>query len=132
MMLHQIDVIGLQAFQRSFDLPRGDLLGAAIDFGHQKHLLPVTVFQGLSHPQLALTFVVVPAVIHERDTAVDANSDQADAVVDAERSTPEMKSTHPNRGEPLPAAAHRAIQHVSLAGSGGSGEWNVVHGAVLL
>src|ERR1700686_415514 len=131
-MLYQIDVIGLQAFQRSLDLPRRDLFGATIDFGHQKHLLAVAIFQGLAHAQLALAFVVVPAVVHECDTAINAGSDQANAVVVGERSMPEMKSTHPNRGDPLPGAAQRAIQHVSLAGSGRSSEWNLIHGAILL
>lgn len=40
-MLHEIDVVGLETFQTSLNLARCDLFGAAVNFRHQKYFLPI-------------------------------------------------------------------------------------------
>ena len=44
-MLHEIDMVGLQALERLLDLLGGLLFRAAVDLGHQKDLAPVAVAQ---------------------------------------------------------------------------------------
>src|SRR5882757_380877 len=81
MKLQQIDHIRLQAAQRLLNLPGSGVLISAIDLCHQEDLLPVTIAEGLAHPDLADTAVVIPAVIHEGDTAIDRAAQQLDALV---------------------------------------------------
>src|ERR1022692_1342246 len=105
MMLHQIDVVCLEAFQTSFDLPLRNLFSAAINFCHQKYLLTISVFQGLTHPHFTLAFVVVPTVIHERNAAINGGAHQADALVLGEPMLRNMEPPHPNGGDPLSGVA---------------------------
>src|SRR5580704_17877380 len=76
MMLHQIDVVCLKAFQTGFDLLLGNLFSAAINLCHEKNLLTISIFQGLSHPDFTLAFVIVPTVIHKCNAAIDSGTDQ--------------------------------------------------------
>src|SRR5436190_16286897 len=80
MELHQVDAIGLQASQGFIDLPGGGLLGPAIDLGHEEDFLPVAVAQSLPHTDFTGTAIIVPAVVHESDPAVDAPADNCDAL----------------------------------------------------
>ena len=113
MTLHEIDVVGLETFQAGCDLSLGNLFRAAVDFCHQKNFLTVSVFQGLSHPHFTLAFVVVPTVIHERNTAIHGGAHQADAVVLTQPRVGNMETTHPDGGHLLPGAAEGAVKHVS-------------------
>src|SRR5262249_50883701 len=56
----------------------GGLLRSAVDLGHQKGLLSISVAQGFAHPDFALATVVIPAVIEEVDPAVEGRTDDAD------------------------------------------------------
>jgi len=60
-------------------LLRGGLLGPPIDLRHQKSFLPVAIAQRFTHADLALAVVVVPAVIQERDAAVERGPDDSNA-----------------------------------------------------
>src|SRR5665811_2196876 len=117
MMLYQIDMVCLEAFQTCFDLPPSNLFSAAINFCHQKYLLTISVFQGLTHPHFTLAFVVVPTVIHERNAAINGGAHQADALVVGEPMLRNMEPTHPNGGDPLSGASERTVKHVALSGS---------------
>src|ERR1019366_7925870 len=132
MMLHQIDMIGLQPFQASLDLPLGHLFGAPVDLRHQKYFLAIAVLQGLPHPDFALAFVVVPAVIHEGNAAVDTSSHQANAVLLCKPMLCKMEAAHADRRDFLAGASQRAVEHVALAGSSRCGESDRMHGFVLL
>ena len=131
-VLDEINVIGLQAFEAGFDLAFGSLFGAAIDFRHQKNFLAIAVFQSFAHEDFALAFVVVPTVVHEGDAAIDGGADELNALVVGESVFRDMKTAHPDRGNFLAGASERAIEHVALAGSGVLSERDLIHGTVLL
>ena len=67
-------------WRRLVDLLGGGLFGAAVDLGHQEDLLAVAVAQGLAHADFADAVVIVPAVVHEGDAAVDGGADDLDAL----------------------------------------------------
>ena len=64
-ILHQIDVVGLEALERFIDLPGGGGLGAPVELGHEEDLLPVAVAQRLTHQHFALAVHVVPGIVQE-------------------------------------------------------------------
>jgi hypothetical protein len=78
--LHQVDVVGAESAERLVDLPRGGVAGAAVDLRHQEDLVAIAVEQRFAHALLARAAVVVPAVVEERDAAVDGGADDADAL----------------------------------------------------
>src|SRR5216684_6954557 len=80
MELHQVDTICLQALQGFVDLPGGGRLGPAVDLGHEEDLLPVAITQSLPHADFAGAPIVVPAVVHEGDPAIDGPADNRDAL----------------------------------------------------
>jgi hypothetical protein len=73
--LHQVDAIGLQASQGFIDLLGGGLFGPAVDLGHEEDFLPVAIAQSLPHTDFTGTAIIVPAVVHESDPAVDGFAD---------------------------------------------------------
>src|ERR1035441_4892398 len=75
--LQEIDMAGLQAAQRFFDLVRSSVLVASIDFGHQECALAIAVAQRLAHAKLALPAVVVPAVVEEVNSLIDGRAHDA-------------------------------------------------------
>jgi hypothetical protein len=77
--LKQVHVVGLEAPETFINLGRGAPFAAAVNFGHQKHLVPITVPQGFPHPHFAFALVIVPTVIHERDAAVNGTADDFEA-----------------------------------------------------
>ena len=81
MKLQKIDHVRLQAYQRLLNLPGGGVLISAVDLCHQKDLLPVTIAKRLAHSDFADTAVVIPAVIHKSDTAINCGAKQADALI---------------------------------------------------
>ena len=62
----------------------------AVDLGHQEDLLPVTVLKRFAHSRFAHAFVVVPAVIHEGDAAIDSLADEANRILLSEPGLPDM------------------------------------------
>jgi len=64
-------MIGLQPLERFIHLAGGGRLGAPVHLAHQEHLLPVAVAQGVAHTNFADAAIVVPAIIHKGDAAVD-------------------------------------------------------------
>src|ERR1700676_2669282 len=84
-MLHEIDAIGLEAFERYLELPHRFCVRSPVDLRHQKDLLPVAIPEGLPHAGLARAVVIVPAVVQEVDATVDGRSNDPDAelLVDA-------------------------------------------------
>src|SRR5882672_3798217 len=81
MELHQVDVISLQPPQGFFDLTGGRLFGAAVNLGHEEDFLTVTVTQSFPHSDLTDAVVIVPAVVHEGDPAVDRSPDNRYALL---------------------------------------------------
>src|SRR6266478_557409 len=73
--LHQVDAIRLQPPQRFVDLPGGGLPGPAINLRHEEDSLAVAVTQRLSHADLADAAIIIPAVIHEGEPAIDGAPD---------------------------------------------------------
>src|SRR5207249_9835026 len=80
MVLHQINMIGLQALERFVDLLGSSLLRAAVDLGHEENFVPVTVAQGLAHADLAAAVMVVPGIIHKGDALIDRTPDDANSL----------------------------------------------------
>src|SRR3954462_4900242 len=78
-VLHEIDPVGLQPAERFIELAPGFGRGSAVDLRHEEPLLAVALPKHLAHAALALAAVVVPAVVEERDPAVDRLSYQAEA-----------------------------------------------------
>src|ERR1019366_381954 len=71
MELEQVNSIRLQPPQRFIELCYGGSFGSAIDLGHQKGLLAITIAQRLAHANFALSAVVVPAVVEKIDAFVN-------------------------------------------------------------
>src|SRR5208283_459807 len=75
--LEKINMVGLESAQRLVDLQGGGLFGLAVNFGHEKGLLPVAITQRLAHAKLALPTIVVPAVVQKIDAALERGADNA-------------------------------------------------------
>ncbi len=115
MKLHQIDVVGLQTLERLIDLLGRRLARAAVDFRHQKYFVAITVFQSVSHSPFALTVVVVPRVIEERDAAIDTGADNSRGFIGvfhaADVETADADERYLNAG-----ASQFAVKHFAAAG----------------
>ena len=70
--LPQVEMIGLQPAQRLFQHLHGEASVAAVraDLGHQEDFVAAAL-QALAHPVFGFAAVVFPAVVEERDAAVD-------------------------------------------------------------
>src|SRR4029077_9261729 len=79
MKLQQINMVGLEAAERFFELFGGCFLCLTVDLGHEESLLPVAVPQRLTHADFALATVVVPAVVEEIHSIVERCAYQANA-----------------------------------------------------
>src|SRR5437016_12465032 len=106
--LHEFDAVGLQSPERLVDLPRGTLLVAPVDLGHEKRLFAIAVAQRLSHAELARPAVVVPAVVEEVDAAVDGRAYDADGFL-LVRLPPEMVAAHADQRHHLAGAPQATI-----------------------
>src|ERR1019366_8461496 len=78
--LQKIDVAGLEPAQRFFNLLRSGLLIAAVYFGHQECALAIAVAQRLAHAKLALSAVVVPAVVEKVNSLIDGRAHDANTL----------------------------------------------------
>ena len=79
--LDEVDSIGLEAAKRFFELLVICLFRSAIHFGHEKNLVSVAIAERLPHADFADAAVIVPAVIHEGDAAVDGLTNEVNAFV---------------------------------------------------
>ena len=74
----QVKMIGLQPLERLVELRLRNVLVPAIHLGHQEDLVAVSALgQCFPHADLAVAFIVVPGVIHERDAAIDRSVAEA-------------------------------------------------------
>src|ERR1035441_8491321 len=112
---------------------RGILLGAAVALAAAAFYaadvklpppyatpLPVTIAEGLAHPHLADATVVVPAIIHKGDTAIDCSANQANALIRVLLLS-KVVATQADRRNTFARAAKFAIDHVRRLRTAGSG-----------
>jgi hypothetical protein len=111
-VLQQIEVVGLQAPERLVDLPRRGLPGPAVDLGHQEDLVAVAVPERLAHADLAGAAVVVPAVVHEGDAAIDGGSDDANRLLLPRLA--QVIPTEPDQRDLLAGASEGPVEHVAF------------------
>src|SRR5213076_453758 len=109
--LHQVDAVSLQALKTCVDLPRGFRFGTAIDFVHQEDLLTVAVLEGFGHANFARAFVVIPAVVHEGNAAVDGLADERNRLVLGNRRLADVPATQADDGDAFACAAEGAVDH---------------------
>src|ERR1022692_2782982 len=113
-ILNQVKVIRLQSPQRFIYLPGRRVLRPAIEFSHQEHLLPVPVTERKPHAPLAFPIVVIPAVVHEGDAAVDRTADDANPFVWVLRAT-DVMAAQPDHRDSFVGPSESSIDHsVSL------------------
>src|SRR5258708_17021033 len=72
MELEQVNSIRLQPPQRLIDLGCSTGFCLAIDFSHQKSLLPIAIAQRFAHSTFALAAVVPPAVIEKTNSFINS------------------------------------------------------------
>src|ERR1700674_1957397 len=83
---------------------------SAIDFGHQKGLLSITIAQRFAHSNFALSAVVVPAVIEKIDSFIDSRANNANALFGIALAA-QVISTESDQGNLFTAAAQGSIWH---------------------
>jgi hypothetical protein len=110
-VLEQVDDIGLEALEALVDLLGGGLLRPAVDLVHQEDLLAVAILQGLAHADLARAFVVVPAVVHEGNAAVDGLADELNRLALGKRRLADVPATQADDGDAFACAAEGAVDH---------------------
>jgi len=113
-MLHEIDAIGLQSFERLVELPRRFRVRSPVDLRHQKDLPPVAVLERLPHADLARPVVVVPAVVQEVDATVDGRSNDPEAEMLVDPFQSEMPASKADRGDSFSCPAQRAVRDCGL------------------
>src|SRR2546427_4773742 len=112
--LQEVDDVRLEPSERLLDLPLGRRPRLSVNLGHEKRSLAIPVPKGLSHPDFARPFVVVPGVVEEIDTRVDRGADDANALRLPEVRLAEVEPAEADRGDALSGAAERA--HGDAAG----------------
>ena len=111
--LHQVDVIGLETLERLVDLAGGFRFGAAVDFGHEEDFVAITVGEGLAHADFTDAAVIVPAVVHEGDAAVDGLADELDGFIFAEAGLADVEAAEADGGDTFAGAAEGPIDHAA-------------------
>src|SRR5437773_3747676 len=104
-MLHQVDIVDIQATQRFIKLLSSLFFVSPIDLGHHKSTVAVAVAQSLTHAFLALAFVVVPGVVEEVNAAIHRLSNNTDRQLLVDVLKAEMPAAHSNRGNLFSGAA---------------------------
>jgi len=112
MVLYQVDAIGLQPAERFVQLAGSGLFASSVNFGHEEDLAPVTVAQRFAHPDFTDAVVVVPAVVHEVDPAIDraAHDSEAQLFIDVFQS--QMPPAQTDGRNLLTGAAESPIDHL--------------------
>lgn len=79
--LPEVEVVGLEAAQGFIELFERGFFRATVDFGHEENLVAVAIAQRFAHAGFAdaVAVVVIPAVVHEGEAAVDGGAHDADA-----------------------------------------------------
>src|SRR5207247_9084188 len=108
---HSWDAVSWQALKARVGRAVGFRLGAAIDFVHQEDLLTVAVLKSVPHADLARAFVVVPAVVHEGNAAVDGLPDELNRVLLGNRRLADVPAAQADDGDAFACAAEGAVDH---------------------
>lgn len=69
--LQEIDVIDLEPTQRFIDLFGRRFSSPSVKFRHQEHTIAIAIGQCFAHANLTVAIIVIPAVVHERQPAID-------------------------------------------------------------
>src|SRR5258708_20661778 len=109
-MLHEIDAIGLQPFERLVELPHRFHVRSSVDLRHKKDFLPVAIPERVSHAGLARAVVVVPAVVQKVDATVDGRSSDPEAELLVDPFQSEMPASKADRGNSFSCPAERAVR----------------------
>jgi hypothetical protein len=88
-------MIRLETPQRFVDLHGGRFPGSPVELSHQEYAIAVSIAQSRSHAPLAFAQVVIPAIVQERNAAVDGASHDPDCVVGIFRD-PQVEPPEPN------------------------------------
>ncbi len=102
MVLDEIDAVGLEPAKGFVQLPLRFPPGAAVDFGHEEYLVPVSVAERLPHAHFADTTVVVPGVVHEVDAVVHGGMHDADSELFVEHGQSQVPPPDTDGGNLLP------------------------------
>jgi hypothetical protein len=114
MVLHEVDTVDAKATKRFVQLSCGFGLRSAIDLRHHERFLAVAVLQRATHPDLARTVVVVPAVVEKIHAAVDglANDAYTQRFIDMRET--QVPSTETDRRYPFARSTQDPIRHFSI------------------
>ena len=121
-MLYEIDTIDSETLQRLIELPGRFLLRTAVNFGHEKCFLAISVAECFPHADLAGPFVVVPAVIEKIDTPINCRADDLNGEPLIHMLETQMPAPDSDSGNFLAGASELSINHtfslrlVDLAG----------------
>src|SRR5258706_7557576 len=115
--LEKIDVIGLEAAERFIDLRGRGLPGLAVDLGHEEGFQAVAVAERLTHADLAVTAIVVPAVVEEIDATVEGRADDFDALLFVGLHA-DVIAAETDEGNALAGTAELAIGNAVLSAGG--------------
>src|SRR2546422_5382550 len=110
MELQQINPVRLKPAQGLINLLCRSVFGAAVDLGHQEHLLPVAVPQRFAQPAFARAVVIVPAVVHKVDPVVDGGANDADTLL-LVGLLAEVIAAQAHHGDLLSSASHGAVRY---------------------
>ncbi len=114
MVLNEVDAIGPQALQRRVDLVRGFGFAAAVHLGHQVDFVAIAALvERDAHPQLASPLVVVPAIVHERDAAIDRLVNEFHGRIVGQLRFSDVEPTHADGRNRLAGTTQRTIQHLA-------------------
>ena len=108
--LDEVDDVGLEAAHGLLKLLVVLDLGAAVDLGHEEDLRAIAVAESLAHADLTDAVVVVPAIVHEGDAAVDGGADEADGVGGVGLLA-DMEAAETDGGDALAGGAEVAVDH---------------------
>ena len=109
--LDEVDHVGLEAAERLLELLGVLGFGAAVELGHLEDLGAVAVAEGLAHADLGDAVVVVPAVVHEGDAAVDGGADELDGLFGGGLLA-DVEAAEADGGDALAGGAEVAVDHV--------------------
>src|SRR3569623_960201 len=79
--LPEVDMVGLEATETVLKVRLRILCGSSAALGHDERLLATAALgQGLAHPLLGDSVMIIPAIVHEGDPLIDGPLDQPEAL----------------------------------------------------
>jgi hypothetical protein len=116
--LPEIEMVRLQPAKRVVELAHRDVCTPAVraHFGHEENLI-APAGERLAHTLFALSVVVLPRVVHERDARVDGGVNQAGAFA-LRPDESEMPSPQSDRRDSFAGRAERAARDWFVDGPG--------------